>query len=295
MIIYTLSLLICFVLIFTFSAYETAFLIVQRKSFAGLSSADKKFLNRVDNVLATILVGLNFFSVAASIVTFNIFKRLINTTGKAVGLAGISVSILIMLLEFAGKNYARRSSEVVISFFTPVIKLLSYLAVPVNKIILSIIFPLRVIKKETQKDRIELLKLLVAESLLSGEIDPQKAETILAFTRLKDTRVEEFTEPVSNFLHNTEGDIKEMIDKKDPVLLKIGEKVKKLDKKRYFVTGSLQDSLKEIPEIIGSDSVEKALRELFEREEDISLVKTKSGTRVFYLRSFFKHLLGVKL
>ncbi|MEO0265946.1 MAG: DUF21 domain-containing protein [candidate division WOR-3 bacterium] len=295
MIIYTLSLLICFVLIFTFSAYETAFLIVQRKSFAGLSSADKKFLNRVDNVLATILVGLNFFSVAASIVTFNIFKGLINTTGKAVGLAGISVSILIMLLEFAGKNFARRSSEVVITFFTPVIKLLSHLAVPINKIILSIIFPLRVIKKETQKDRIELLKLLVAESLLSGEIDPQKAETILAFTRLKDTRVEEFTEPVSNFLHNTVGDINEMIDKKDPVLLKIGEKVKKLDKKRYFVTGSLQDSLKEIPEIIGSDSVEKALKELFEREEDISLVKTKSGTRVFYLRSFFKHLLGVKL
>lgn len=295
MIIFIFFLVICFVLIFMFSAYETAFLIVQRKSFAGLSSTDKKFLNRVDSVLATILVGLNFFSVAASIITFNILRGLTDTTGKAVGLAGVLVSIFIMALEFAGKNFARKSSEAVISFFTPIIKLLSYLAVPMNKIILSLIFPLRVIKKDTQKDKIELLKLLVAESLISGEIDPKKAETILAFTRLKDTKVEEFTEPLSTFLCDPAENIKSLFDKKDPVLVRTGERVKKLDKKRYFVTGSIQDSLKEIPEISGSDSVEKALRELYEEEEDILLVHSKGGMRVFYLRNFLKYLLGVKL
>ncbi len=295
MILSLFVILLSFLLIFAFSSYETAFLIVQRKSFTGLAPLEKKFLNRVDSVLATILVGLNFFSATASIVTFSLLKNLNVATGEAIGLAGAMVSLFIMLLEFSGKNIARKSSDTVIQILTPLVKVFSYFAVPINKIILSLIFPLRTLKKETRKDRIELLKLMVTESLMNSEISPQIAETILTFTKLPDMKVESFAEPLENYFCKSFENIVNLNLKKKPILVRNPDgSIKKFDPKRYLITMSIEDSFKEVPELKGGDSVELALKTLYDEDENIALVITREGVKVFYLKSFLENLLGVR-
>jgi len=280
-------------LIFIFSAYETAFLVVQRKGFVGLSPSLQRFLRHVDSVFATILVGINLFGVTASITTFGALQSVGMSSGKAIALSGTMISLLILLMEFTAKALSRKFSTVVVSTLTPLVKVFSYFAVPINQLVLTIIFPIRALKKESSRDKLELLQLLVTESLIDGELDSEKAETILNLTRTKSMKMEEIAEPVDKYLvEQSEEAVMEKLKRQTIILVKTEEGIKLLDKKLFFLTQDLVLSLSPLPEVDGHETVEQALKILKDKRTEALLVKTKRGIKVFLLKNYLKNLIG---
>ncbi|HRD23281.1 MAG TPA: CNNM domain-containing protein [Candidatus Hydrothermia bacterium] len=292
--IWLLILLLCLLMTFIFSAYETAYLVAQRKSFVGIKAGYRSFLFNVEDVMTTILVGVNFFETASSIVAFSFLKSVGFTTANAVGIAGILTSLVLLILEFFAKNSARRASILVLTYFTPFFKYFSYIAVPINRLVLFIISPLRALSGKVRRDQFELLRLMVSESVIDGELDSERARLILSFSRWNDLKVIDFSEPLEDFVVDFSSEDDSFVGKKGPILVREGDSViGVLDFKKYFFTHNIRDSIAKVPVLSWETSLDEAVKILEEQDEKVALVRSKNKVKVFYVNTFLDKILGV--
>lgn len=291
--IWLLMLFLSLLLVFVFSAYETAYLVCQKKSFVGTKAVYRNFLMNVEHVMTTTLVGLNFFAASASIVSFYFIRSTGITTGKAVAIAGVIISLTLLFVEFYAKSFARKNNTIIISTFTPFLKVFSYLAVPINRLILFLIFPVRAIRGEIKKDTSEMLKLMVSEAVMDGELDSGNASIILSFSRWKDLKVMEFSEELDPYIVNLESTSIPSLSAVHPIFVREGDTVLgMLNLKKLLLTGSIKNSIEEVPTVAWNASVDEVLRKIVDYEEKVALVEFKNEKRFFYFNTFLQRLMG---
>jgi len=290
--IWFLILIICIVMVFVFSAFETGYILCQRKYFAGISGRYKNFLFNVEEVITTVLVGLNFFSSASSIVAFWLLKSLGLDTTKSIGISGIIISVSLLFAEFFAKNLARERSSAIVKFFAPFIFMFSYLAIPINRVILFILFPIRLFKGERKKEAAEIIKLLVSESVRDGELDSERARLILSLSRWQELKLKEFAEPADSFVVDVEDLVKNPFRSGDVVLVSENNKILGLiDFKKLLLTRNVKSSVIPLPVLSGDLTVEKAIGKLKETGSKFCLVDVGKKIMLFRFSRFLRIML----
>lgn len=287
--IWLFALLFCIVMVFVFSAFETGYILCQRKDFAGITRSYRRFLLDVEEVITTVLVGLNFFAAASSILAFWSLKSFGIETAKAIGISGLFISILLLLTEFFAKNFARERSSLVVKLFVPFIVAISYLAVPVNKLILFLIFPIRMIKGERKKEAVEVIKLLVSESVRDGELDSERARLVLFFSRWRELKLKEFAEPIEGFAVEAKELLGGTFKINGPVLIfEEGKVLGLLDMKKFLLSRDLKASIIPIPVLSGDLSIDTAIGKLKEAGSKLCLVDMGNKYMLFRFSQFLK-------
>ncbi|MFQ6069635.1 MAG: hemolysin family protein [Candidatus Aminicenantales bacterium] len=121
-----------------FSSSETAFIASnpykldhQEKQGSGRARLAKKLLSRVDNLLATILVGNTLVNTAAASIATFIFVSFIPDKNEAVLLATLTTTLLILIFaEITPKTYAAHNSLKVSLLFSHPIRMFIVLFYP---------------------------------------------------------------------------------------------------------------------------------------------------------------------
>ncbi len=289
--IWLIVLLFCFSMVFVFSTFETSYILCHKKGFVGSATHYKKFLSKVEEVITTNLVGLNFFAASSAIVALNFFRSLGLRVSLAVAISGIFISIVLILIEYTAKIFARRNPQKFLYSFVLFIKIFSYVAIPVNKLILLIILPLRILRGEGKKDAVEIINLVVTEAVRDGQFDKDSARLVLLFSRWEDISVSNFVEPLENYLKDIE-ELKGSFFSKDPILLKSNQgEIFLFDYKKYFLSKDLNSCLVPVKVFSSKTAVVKVVEELKRSRQDLCLIKTGGESKVFNLPKFLRKIL----
>lgn len=123
-----------------FSSSETAFLSVSpytlenlEKKGSGRARLTRKMLARVSELLSTILIGNTLVNVAAASLATSIFARLSSDPGRAVILATLTTTVLILVFgEITPKTMAAYRPVQATSLFIYPVRLLYYLFYPLT-------------------------------------------------------------------------------------------------------------------------------------------------------------------
>lgn len=289
--IWVIVLLFCFSMVFVFSTFETSYILCHKKGFVGSTTHYKKFLSKVEEVITTNLVGLNFFEASSAIVALNFFSSLGFKVSLAVAFSGTLISMILIFIEYTAKIFARKTPQRFLNIFAPFIQFFSYIAIPINKLILLILFPLRIVRGEGKKDLVEIINLLVTEALRDGQFDLESARLVLLFSRWNDISVGNFLEPLEGYLKNID-EIKGDSVIKEPVLLKndSGE-ISLFDYKKYFLSKDLNSCLLPVKVFSSKTAVVKVVEELKRSRQDLCLIKTGGEYKVFNLPKFLRKIL----
>ncbi|MDI6851929.1 MAG: CNNM domain-containing protein [bacterium] len=287
--IWFLILVVCILMVFVFSAFETGYILCRRKDFVGIAGKYRKFLLNAEEVITTVLVGLNFFESASSIVAFWFLKGLGLEAAESIGISGIIISLSLLLSEFFAKNLARERSSAIVKFFAPFIFMFSYLAIPVNRVILLMLFPIRLFRGERKKEAAEIIKLLVSDSVRDGELDSERARLILFLSRWQELKLKEFAEPVDRFVIDVEDLVKNPFRSNGPILISENNKILGLvDFKKFLLTRNVKSSIVSLPVLSGDLPLEKAIGKLKETGSKFCLVDVGKKIMLFRFSRFLK-------
>ncbi|MDI6845272.1 MAG: hemolysin family protein [Candidatus Saccharicenans sp.] len=125
-----------------FSSSETAFLSVNPLKLEYLESRGsararllKKVMNRLSELLSTILIGNTLVNTAAASIATSIFVKLCPDPNRAVILATLTTTVLILIFaEITPKTLAAYQPMPVASIFVYPIRLLLYIFYPLNRV-----------------------------------------------------------------------------------------------------------------------------------------------------------------
>lgn len=174
-----------------FSSSETAFIASnpykldhQEKMGSKKASAVKKLLSRVDNLLATILIGNTLVNTAAASLATFIFISFIPNKNQAILLATLTTTLLILILaEITPKTYAAYNPLKIAFLFAHPIKIFILLFYPFVKtftFLSSLIFRSSREKRGSQPTTLneEEIKILLSTGILKEGISTLRRKMI---------------------------------------------------------------------------------------------------------------------
>jgi len=191
-----------------FSSSETAFIASspykldhQEKKGSKRAKLVKKLLGRVDNLLATILVGNTLVNVAAASVATFIFISFIPNKNQAVLLATLTTTLLILLLaEIAPKTYAAHNPLKVSFLFAHPIRVFIIIFYPLVKVftfLSNLFFLFSRKKRETSPSALteEEIKILLTTEMIRDKMPSLRRKMISGVLDIGSRPVKEIMTP----------------------------------------------------------------------------------------------------
>ncbi len=186
-----------------FSATETAFSSINRIRMKHLANnGSKRAIHTLalsedfDKVLSTILIGNNIVNIASASIATVIFTNYYGDAG--VTISTIVTTVLVLIFgEITPKSLAKEAPETFAMFFTPVLRILIVLLMPLNfifsfwKKLLTKVFKFQDKQTITQEELITL----VDEAESEGGIDFHEGELIRSAIEFNDLDVKEILTP----------------------------------------------------------------------------------------------------
>ncbi len=180
------------------SGYEAAFFSLKESEISSLKSTVKnklnKFINKPQQLLATILIANNLVNIGIVITTVFLFEQLnLNETLSSILEATFSLGILLLVGEILPKTYAVKNKIKIINFVSPLLIALYYLLYPFAFILAwsSKLFPEA--KDDKNLNLEHLLKII--EKVPENVAPPEEKKLLRALLKLNRSTVKAIMTP----------------------------------------------------------------------------------------------------
>lgn len=186
-----------------FSATETAFLSLNRIRMKNMANDGNKkaqttmyLVEQYDTLLSTILIGNNIVNIASASISTVLFTGLFGDAGVTISTVFMTIIVLIFG-EITPKSLAKDFPEVFAMFAAPIIKFLSVVLKPINKIfalwkkVVSSIFKSGSSRGITEEELITI----VEEATQEGGIDQREGELIRSAIEFNELQASDILTP----------------------------------------------------------------------------------------------------